>query len=415
MEAGNEITARLLEWCGEGGSVHLGPDIGPEIADSLRAAGLEVGADGGDAAAAVLGLEWPPRPLIESALEVMRPDGLLVLVAPNAASIGRRLAVGRGRGPHPRLPAAPSRAIAPGEIEELASHAGLEVAALDGAGGRGLSRRLPRYAPTLVASMCRPEAACHARLPVPAENIYGHRARLDWVAATTSSDQVVVELGCGTGYMVTLQLRRMGYANAIGIDLDERSVEFGRGLARRAGIAEDALRVGGLEQVEEKIDAVVATEVLEHLEDEDLAAVLRDCHARLGSEGRLLVTTPNGYGLFEAEAALWRLIGPLILRTRLYRLLELPRRVLTGDRKTSPAPSTLADSPHVRRFTMRSLRRTLTDHGYEVESIEPSVMFAGPLTNLLFSGIGPIQRLNAWLARRLPRVAVGWRVVARPR
>ena len=67
------------------------------------------------------------------------------------------------------------------------------------------------------------------------ENIYGHRKRLEWILRHVHPGQRVVELGCGTGHMITRPLLKLGY-DAYGVDLDERSIQFGRERFRREGL-----------------------------------------------------------------------------------------------------------------------------------------------------------------------------------
>ena len=67
-----------------------------------------------------------------------------------------------------------------------------------------------------------------------------------------------------------------------------------------------------------QFDAVIASEILEHLDDEELRDSLAVIHEKLKPGGKLLVTTPNGYSLFELENLLWYRTGV----DRLYRRLR---------------------------------------------------------------------------------------------
>jgi len=137
-----------------------------------------------------------------------------------------------------------------------------------------------------------------------AENIYGHRKRLEWIISHLDRSNTVVELGCGTGYMISLQLAQLGY-RVIGVDLDEPSIRYGREQFRQAGQDPSCLRAGDLADIDVTADVIVASEVLEHLHDEELGPTLRTIRAKLKPGGRLLVTVPNGYGWFELESRLW--------------------------------------------------------------------------------------------------------------
>jgi SAM-dependent methyltransferase len=229
------------------------------------------------------------------------------------------------------------------------------------------------------------------------------------------SDQVL-ELGCGTGYMITMPMRTWGY-DVVGIDLDDPSIQLGRRLLAANGLPPSALRTIDLRDLHDAYDAIIASEVLEHLEHEDLKAILDTIHARLRRNGLLLVTVPNGYGWFELEAALWFRTGVdrLFHRRRVNRLVSGAHHVLTRGYVDAVAPSTIADSPHRQRFTLRSICGLLEQAGFQVEDAGGSVLVAGPFSHLLFTGITPVMRLNAALGRRLPRLAAGFYVAARSR
>ena len=251
-------------------------------------------------------------------------------------------------------------------------------------------------------------------IPFPRENVYGHVKRLHWIRDRLRPGARAVELGCGTGYMLTLPLRMWGY-DVRGVDLDERSIAHGRELMAAAGQPPEALQAIDLGELGGSLDVVIASEVLEHLDDPTLARALASIHERLCHDGMLLVTVPNGYGWFELEALLWNRT-PLgwvfrmgVVRGLTYRL----RRLLAGPYLDAAHPSTLADSPHVRRFTLRSLCKTLEAAGFAVENTRGSVMLCGPFTHALLTGVVPFMRCNSRLADRFPALAAGFYVAAR--
>jgi SAM-dependent methyltransferase len=252
---------------------------------------------------------------------------------------------------------------------------------------------------------------------LPRENIYGHYARLEWLRDRLDrrSDHAV-ELGCGTAYMLTLPLRRWGF-DVVGLDLDAESVAYGRRLMRDAGIAEDAVQCVDIAAYGGPLTTVIASEVLEHMTDDVLDQVLRTIRARLGPGGRMLVTIPNGYGWFELESALWFKVGlgRVIEALRLDALIWLGKRLMIGGYRDAEHPSTLADSPHVQRFTLRGIRRRLEGAGFEVVEARGSALICGPFSNLLFTGFRRLMALNVALGRRWPALASGFQLVAVPR
>lgn len=259
-----------------------------------------------------------------------------------------------------------------------------------------------------------PASAGSAEVPLPRENVYGHVQRLHWFQEHLSRGDRAVEFGCGTGYMITLPLRTWGY-DVIGVDIDEQSVEYGRSVMERAGMKRDSLQARDLADLDGVFDVVIASEVLEHLDDGTLRESLELIHRKLRAGGRLLVTTPNGYGWFELEAFVWGRLGASRLFER-----RRERRTLLGEAKqrategyvADALPSTLANSPHVRRFTLRSVKRTLVDAGFEIAEARGSVLVCGPISDLALTGFSRLMTLNARLGRLLSPVASGFYVAA---
>ena len=250
---------------------------------------------------------------------------------------------------------------------------------------------------------------------LPRENIYGHRQRLQWLRDNLRHEDRAVEFGCGTGRLITIPLRSWGY-DVTGVDLDERSVEHGRGLLREAGLDAEALQAVDLGALAGPFDAVIASEILEHLDDDELRDSLALIHDRLVPGGKLLVTTPNGYSLFELENLLWYRTGV----DRLYRKARsggLSRRLRSlksrrGAWSENSEPMTLADSPHKQRFTWRSIHRILDRAGFDIVEARGAILFCGPFTDMAFSGVPRVMELNKKLGRRLPRVASDYYIAA---
>ena len=250
---------------------------------------------------------------------------------------------------------------------------------------------------------------------LPQENIYGHQQRLHWLRDNIRPEDRTVEFGCGTGRLITLPLRAWGY-DVTGVDLDEVSIEHGRVLLREAGLDPEALQAIDLKELPGTFDAVIASEILEHLDDDELRDSLALIHDRLAPGGKLLVTTPNGYSLFELENLLWYRTGV----DRLYRrarsggfagrLKGLKSR--HADWSEQAEPMTLADSPHKQRFTWRSIHRILDRAGFDVVQAQGAILFCGPFTDMAFSGLPRVMGLNKDLGRRLPRIASDYYLAA---
>lgn len=265
-----------------------------------------------------------------------------------------------------------------------------------------------------VVDLKPPETDPTGAVPLPRENIYGHYARLEWLRGQLDRESDdAVELGCGTCYMLTLPLRTWGY-DVVGVDLDQTSIDYARQMLQEAGIAQDAARCVDIADYEDPLTVVIASEVLEHMTDDVLDSVLSTIRAKLGPGGKLLVTIPNGYGWFELEKALWEKLGlgRLIEWSRLDAVIQLLKRLVIGGYRDASRPSTLADSPHMQRFTLAGIRRRLDRAGFDVVHAQGSALVCGPFSNLLFTGFRRVMALNVSLGRRWPAIAAGFQLVA---
>lgn len=246
------------------------------------------------------------------------------------------------------------------------------------------------------------------------ENIYGHKKRLKWIISHIHKYESIVEVGCGTGYMISLRLAQEGF-NILGVDIDERSIDFGQSLFEQEGFDMNILKSIDISELDIVADVIIASEVLEHIPDEHIADFMDKVANRLRPGGKFLVTVPNGYGWFELESFLWFKCktGSILQYLQVTRVISIIKRFLLGLDIEAPYPSTLSDSPHVQHFTYASIKALLRRHGFEVIDSTGSVLFAGPFSNLLFTGIKPIMMLNCILGKAFPRIAAGFYIACR--
>jgi 2-polyprenyl-3-methyl-5-hydroxy-6-metoxy-1,4-benzoquinol methylase len=242
------------------------------------------------------------------------------------------------------------------------------------------------------------------------ETVYGSRKRLEWVLRHLTKDDDILEVGCGTGYMICRPLAKLGY-RVQGIDLDRNSIQHGRELLAAEGLEPGILSARPLGSISPPVGVIIVSEVLEHLHDDEIDDLLGEARSRLAPGGRLLVTVPNGYGWFEMEHFLWwRLhLGQLLFRSGLCHLVEKTKtRYLGAAAIDAGPPSTLSSSPHVQRFTMSSITRRLETAGLEVVEARGSVAASGPFSNLLFGGVDGVLEANCRWGDRLGPLASGY-------
>jgi SAM-dependent methyltransferase len=140
---------------------------------------------------------------------------------------------------------------------------------------------------------------------------------------------------------------------------------------------------------------IIASEVLEHVEAPD--ALLREFHALLADDGRLVVTVPNGYGAFEASA----LLEQLLTLGGVLPALRLIKHALLGPPHIDPHQAlTLAVSPHINFFSLGAMHGLLREAGFKVLHFRSRTVFCGFIIDWVIRG--PLIGWNATLADRLP-------------
>jgi len=268
------------------------------------------------------------------------------------------------------------------------------------------------------------------------ENVYGHSKRLRFILAAIErvrteqgkapADLTILDVGCGTGIMITLPLASIGY-RVTGIDIHGESIESARRVNPYANVVFRTCDPTALLSETDRYDVIIASEVLEHMGDP--LAFLRTLQALLRPEGILILTTPNGYGWFELEQFLWDHlgVGNLILgwddrwkRFMQWAKAPIKRAIVWQPRPTPPVTwedltSTCnTNSPHVQRFRWSSLKRLVHAAELEVARLGKGSIFCGRITNYLLGNSRLFITFNAWSADLLPRtLAAGWYLVCR--
>lgn len=209
-----------------------------------------------------------------------------------------------------------------------------------------------------------------------------------------AGDVRVLDVGCGNGSQLALPLARRGF-QVTGVDVDGPSIEHANRLA--AALPNASFLCQDVSELEtEPFDVVILSEVLEHMEEprELLAASVR----RLAEGGVVVVTVPNGYGEFELDSRLFRLL-------RLQRVVD---RLAKNNGEVMAATDNHA-SGHVQFFTRRRLRRLFDECSLAVFREGAASLLAGPLVG---HTLARSQRFIEWNSRvtdRLPAaLASGW-------
>lgn len=124
----------------------------------------------------------------------------------------------------------------------------------------------------------------------------------------------LLDAGCGTGGFLAWIDRRADIDRLCGIDLSAEAIAVAREEAPRADLAVGQLHA--LPYEDGTFDVITLTDVLQHVDEKDEAATLRELLRVLRSGGALLVRTNAGRHA-RRERTDWRLYNSYLLRSRL--------------------------------------------------------------------------------------------------
>lgn len=240
------------------------------------------------------------------------------------------------------------------------------------------------------------------------ENSYGIAKRLEFIADVIAARRParVLDIGCGTGANLTAPLaRRFAEVEFVGVDSDAGSIDF-------ANHEHGAVNVHFVVEQEAQdigtFDLIIASEVIEHVEDPD--AFLAFLRGRLAPDGRLVLTLPNGWGPFEFAS----LFETLLHLTGIHAVLRALKHRLRGRPAGAPAVDTLAISPHINFFSYRQLRALLAGNGFAVLDYRPRTWLCGFGFDQLIKSPKLVTLNNEFVDRLPPQMASAWMFVLAP-
>lgn len=240
------------------------------------------------------------------------------------------------------------------------------------------------------------------------EDIWGYAKRLRFVRAVIQDcfDEAktlrVLDIGCGNGSQLAIPLARNLRLKIVGIDTDARSIEH----AQRLSYAKDNLEFFCASITEmpgdQPFDVIILSEVLEHLAQPN--EMLESATRLLSRDGVLIVTVPNGYGEFEIDSWIFRLL----------RLQKIVDRFAKQSQVLAATDN--SESGHIQFFTRPRLKRLFKDAGLTIFREGAASFLAGPVAGHF---VARSQRAIDWNARitdRLPfALASGWYFALRRR
>ncbi len=226
------------------------------------------------------------------------------------------------------------------------------------------------------------------------------KKRLDFIVASIRNNVPaggeILDIGCGNG-IITRGVGILGY-QVLGIDVSEKTIDKAIAENNLPNVYFKSVGAGELQPEPLKYDAVICSEVLEHLHHPEM--LLQVIHQSLKEQGILIVTVPNGIGprelfvtrpvqrLQRSNGWLWRLIS----------------RIKSSMGYTGVTVQSSADDlSHIQCFTQKSLARLAAASGFEIEMIKPSNFIEQVFPFSLLTRRSPIlQKFDSRTADILP-------------
>lgn len=120
------------------------------------------------------------------------------------------------------------------------------------------------------------------------------------LASKFARSKRVLDAACGTGYGAALLVDQGEAARVIGVDLDPAAADYARRRFGRSTIEFRQASAAATGLPDGSVDLVTSFETIEHVPDPD--AVIAEFARVLTPGGRLVISTPNDWGLTEFHA-----------------------------------------------------------------------------------------------------------------
>lgn len=173
----------------------------------------------------------------------------------------------------------------------------------------------------------------------------------------------VLDIGCGNGN-ISMFLGRLGY-DVLGIDVSPKAIDRANQLNDLSNVVFRNVSAEELSQMETRYDAIICSEVLEHLTSpEDILHIISKI---LKDDGILFVTVPNGRG--PREVIITKPVQKLQQHNGIaLKGLMLLKKIMGYNGKT--VQSDADDLGHVQFFSKKDLYQLANRAGFTVQNFE---------------------------------------------
>lgn len=229
--------------------------------------------------------------------------------------------------------------------------------------------------------------------------------RLNFIVDTLNrhlpTGATVLDVGCGNG-IISRSLGKKGFT-VLGIDISEKAIEKAKALNKLDNVSFRVMSAEELAVSQEKYNAVICSEVLEHLEQPD--KLLTVLHQSLKPDGVLIVTVPNGKGPREVLVT-----KPVIaMQKKNNWLWRFVKKIKTGlGYKGTTVQSDADDLTHIQFFSKKSLEKLANDNAFKIVRFGKTNFIEDVFPfSLLTKRLKFLQKIDCAVAEVLPYGCTG--------
>jgi 2-polyprenyl-3-methyl-5-hydroxy-6-metoxy-1,4-benzoquinol methylase len=231
-------------------------------------------------------------------------------------------------------------------------------------------------------------------------NRFSDIKRLNFITETLDKNlpkgSVVLDVGCGNG-VIARSLGKLGF-KVLGIDVSEKAIEKANQLNVYPSVQFKVISAEQLNTEGKKYDAVICSEVLEHLSKPE--TLLKTLHQCLADDGFLIVTVPNGNG--PRETFVTKPVIALQKKNNLTWKIIQKIKKLFGYNGTT-VQSDASDLTHIQFFTKQTLEQLANKNDFNIVNIGKTNFIEDVFPfSLLTKRIYTLQKLDCKIAELLP-------------
>jgi len=219
--------------------------------------------------------------------------------------------------------------------------------------------------------------------------------RLEVLCGLLEEGDKVLDVGCGIGTYTSNPLAHLPIS-IMAVDSDARTVKYASERNVHKNL-EFACAYGEYFDTDERYDLIVCSHILEHTLMP--ITLLSNMKRLLKADGLLYLAVPNGYGVFEVQNLLPRILS----------MTEYGKRLINRMLGKKAKDTLNTDSLHIHFFTICGIKDLLELVGWSIVKQINDEFLGGIVFDRIFSKLPSLAGWNVNIADRLPaQLTNGW-------